>query len=43
MTINTESTNAHPQRDLRKKQTGGECTLTEDELDEALGGLKEVD
>ncbi len=43
MTIDTESTNAQPRRDLLKKQAGGECALTEDELDDVLGGLEEVD
>ncbi len=34
MMVASESTYAHANRDLRKKQVGGECALTEDELDE---------
>ncbi len=38
----SESRYAHPRRELRKKQEGSQCALTEDELDEMLGGLEEV-
>ncbi len=42
MMVASESTYAHVKRDLHKKQAGGECVLTEDELDETLGGLEEL-
>ncbi len=42
MIVASESTYAHVKRDLRKKQVGGECALTEDQLDETLGGLDEL-
>ncbi len=42
MMVATESTYAHAKRDLSKKQAGGVCALTEDELDETLGGLEEL-
>ncbi len=38
----SESTNVHAKGDLRKEQAGVGCALTEDELDETLGGLEEV-
>ncbi len=37
----SETAYAQPRTDLWKTQSGGECTLTEDELDETLGGLEE--
>ncbi len=42
MMIATESAYAHAKNELRKKAAGGECALTEDELDETLGGLEEL-
>ncbi len=42
MMVASESTYAHVKRDMRKKQVGGECALTEDDLDETLGGLEEL-
>ncbi len=42
MMVASESTYAHAKRDMHKKQAGGECALTEDELDETLGGLEEL-
>ncbi len=37
-----ESANVHAKGDLGKKQARRECALTEDELDETLGGLEEL-
>ncbi len=38
----SESRYAQPRRELRKRQAGSECAVTEDELDEIMGGLEEV-
>ncbi len=40
--VASEAAYAQPRTDMWKKQSGGECALTEDELVETLGGLEEV-
>ncbi len=43
MVVVSESRYAQPRRELRKRQEGSTCAVTEDELDEIMGGLEEVD
>ncbi len=42
MMVVSEAAYAQPRTDLWNKQASGECVLTEDELDETLGGLEEL-
>ncbi len=43
MMVVSEARYAQPRRELRKRQEGSTCALSEDELDEMLGGLEELD
>ncbi len=40
--VASESRYAQPRTDMWKEQAGVGCALTEDELDETLGGLEEL-
>ncbi len=42
MMVASEAAYAQPRTGLWRKQAGGECALTEDQLDETLGGLEEL-
>ncbi len=41
--FSVETTNAYLKRDLHDEQTNSTCALTEDELDEVMGGLDELE
>ncbi len=41
--FSAETPNAYLKRDLHDEQTNSTCALTEDELDEAMGGLEELE
>ncbi len=43
MMFSAETTKAYLKRDLHDEQTNSTCALTEDELDEVMGGLDELE
>ncbi len=43
MMFSAETPNAYLKRDLHDEQTNSTCALTEDELDEVMGGLDELE
>ncbi len=43
MMFSVETPNAYLKRDLHDEQTNSTCALTEDELDEVMGGLEELE